>query len=79
MSSSQAYLGAFETTDAVTVKVDKTVIELILSAYDEKDVVISWNQWEKIWKEIYESDLVADFIGGVIEIAESLVYEKEDK
>lgn len=79
MSSSQAYLGAFETTDAVTVKVDKTVIELALSAYDEKDVVISWNQWEKIWKEIYESDLVADFIGGVIEIAESLVYEKEGK
>jgi len=79
MSSSEAYLGAFETKDAVKVMVDKTVIELALSACDEQDVVMSWNQWEQIWKQVYESDLVADFIGGVIEIAESIVYEKEGK
>ena len=76
MSSSQAYLGAFETTDAVKVVVNKEMIEDAFSAMEMTEIVITKNQWEKIWKAIYESDLVSDFIEGVIELAEDIVEGK---
>ena len=76
MSSSQGYLGAFESKDEVKVIIDKGMIEDCLSAMEEEDKVISEKQWQQIWKAVYESDLVSDFIEGVIEIADTLTEGK---
>lgn len=76
MSSSQAYLGSFESTDEVRVTVSKEVIDSFISSINMEDITISSEQWKLIWKAIYESDLVSDFFEGVIEIALDVVEGK---
>lgn len=76
MSSSEGFLGAFQSTDAVTVTIDKETIETLLSGMHMEDREITTEQWKKIWKAIYESDAVSDFFEQVIEITEEIVEEK---
>jgi hypothetical protein len=76
MSSSQAYLGSFESTDQVRVTVSKEIIDSFLSSVNMEDITISSEQWNLIWKAIYESDLVSDFFEGIIEIATDVVEGK---
>jgi hypothetical protein len=73
MSSSEAYLGSFESPDQVKATVDKQTVESFLSSMEMKDITITQEQWYKIWQAIYKSDLVSDFFGGVIEIATTVI------
>jgi len=73
MSSSEAYLGAFESLDQVKATVDKQVVESFLSSMEMKEITITQEQWYKIWQEIYKSDLISDFFSGVIQIAEEVM------
>jgi glycosylphosphatidylinositol transamidase (GPIT) subunit GPI8 len=76
MSSSQAFLGSFESTDQVAVTITKEIVETLLSSLNMEDIEITAEQWKQIWQRIYESDLVSDFFGGVAEIAEDIVESK---
>ena len=69
MSSSQAYLGSFENKDEIKMTVTKEVVESFLSSANMEDMTIEPWQWNEIWLRIYESDLVSDFFGGILEIA----------
>lgn len=73
MSSSEAYLGAFESLDQVKATVDKQIVESFLSSMEMKEITITQEQWYKIWQAIYKSDLISDFFSGVIEIAEEVM------
>lgn len=73
MSSSEAYLGAFESPDQVKATVDKQIVESFLSSMEMKEITITQEQWYKIWQAIYKSDLISDFFSGVIEIAEEVM------
>jgi hypothetical protein len=76
MSSSQAYLGAFESKTEVRVTISKEMIEdALCSLQMDDDIIVTDKHWDKIWKAIYESDLVSDFIGGVVELADDIVNE----
>lgn len=73
MASSEAYLGAFQSSDEVRVFIDKATIEILLSGMHMEDREITTEQWKKIWKGIYESDIVSDFFEGVIEITDQVM------
>lgn len=73
MSSSEAYLGSFESPDQVKATVDKQIVESFLSSMEMKEITITQEQWYKIWQEIYKSDLISDFFSGVIQIAEEVM------
>ena len=73
MSSSQAYLGAFESEEKITVTLNHEVMEEVISSYYMEETTLTAIQWKKIWKGIFESDLVSDFVGGAIEIANQVI------
>ena len=74
MSSSQAYLGAFESDERVRLTLDKVSLEQMLSYLEmDIDIKLTPEQWKAIYAEIYKSDLVSDFMSGVIELAEGVI------
>jgi hypothetical protein len=74
MSSSQAYLGAFESNERVQITLDKESLDEMLSYLEMNiDVKLTPDQWKAVYAEIYKSDLVSDFMSGVIEIAEGVI------
>jgi hypothetical protein len=76
MTSSQAYLGSFESTDQVRVTVDKEIVEVLLNSLNLEDTTITQKQWDSIWLTIYKSDLVSNFFEGVVEIATNVLEGK---
>ena len=75
MSSSEAYLGAFESSDQIKVTISKESIEMEMSYMEENDITISEAVWKKIYDAIYESDLVSDFVEGANKIASDIYDE----
>jgi len=73
MNSSEAYLGAFESSDQIKVTINKESIEIAMSELQEKDITISDIVWKQIYDAIYETDLVADFVEGAIAKASVVV------
>jgi hypothetical protein len=69
MSSSQAYLGSFESQDEIKMTVTKEVVESFLSSMNMEDMTIETWQWNEIWSRVYDSDLVSDFFEGILKIA----------
>ncbi len=78
MSSSEAYLGAFESNDQIQVRVSRESLEMEMSYMEENDITINDKVWKEIYDAIYESDLVADFIEGANAIASDII-EKNKK
>ncbi len=70
MSSSEAYLGAFN-GEAISVTINKQLVEICLSYMnDEEKNEITQAQWKLIYEAIYKSDAVSDFIDTVVQIAQ---------
>lgn len=70
MSSSQAYLGAFESKDEIVIRINKEYLETVWQQYNEDDeIVLTEKQWRKIYKAIYEADIVADAIENASQLA----------
>lgn len=77
MSSSDAYLGAFEDSDKIAVTFDRYFLELCLQAlhYDD-EITVTEEQWKQVFDAIYKSDAVSDFVNNVVEIAEATLIQE---
>jgi O-methyltransferase involved in polyketide biosynthesis len=77
MSSSEAYLGAFENPSQVTVTFDREMLEQAFQtlAFDD-NVTVSEEQWKQVFEAVYKSDLVSDFIHNLVDIAHETLVQK---
>lgn len=77
MSSSEAYLGAFEDSSKITVTFDKEMLENVLQSLDYDDTItVSAEQWKQVFDAVYKSDAVSDFIEALVEIAEDTLIQQ---
>ena len=77
MTSSQAYEGAFQDSDKIVVTFDREFLEQCLQTlhYDD-EITVSAEQWAQVFKAVYESDAVADFVNAVVEVAEETLIQE---
>jgi hypothetical protein len=72
--ASDAFWGVFEDKTCIKVIIDKNMIaECLEYAREDEEIVVTQKHLDAIWKAVAETDLVGDFIEGVLTIAEEIV------
>lgn len=77
MTSSEAFQGAFEDPSKIVITINREFLEDCFQTLNFDDSIeVSEEQWKQVFKAIYESDAVSDFVGSIIEIAEDTLIEQ---
>ena len=77
MSSSEAYLGAFEDPTRITVTFDREVLEQAFQTLNfDDEITVTEEQWKQVFDAVYKSDAVSDFIHNLVEIAEDTLIQE---